>query len=373
MSNARNLSKLLGTDTQITTADIADGVFQANKNLIINGAMTVAQRGTSAFSISTAGNTYTLDRWRANASGGGVFSVQQDSDSPTGFIESSKITVTTADSSIGSSDFYHFRQTIEGYNFSSLGYGASGAKTMTISFYVKSSVTGVYNVLFRNNAGNRGYLTTYAINSANTWERKTITVEGDVTGTWPTDNTGSLIISYSFGGNATATTNQWGTAIDEKSSGTIDLIATLNATWYITGVQLELGDTDTPFEHRNFGDELARCQRYYEKSYEQGTNPATNTYVGVFTVGGSATGSTTSYIGGFGVKYMTEKRSTPTVVVYDKVGNSGKIQRWQLGVANSDNNVVIIDSPSATGFHAYSPSGANASGLLGHYTVDAEV
>ena len=292
--------------------------FAGARNLIINGAMQVAQRGTSAFSISFAGNTYTLDRWRANASGGGVFSIQQDSDSPTGFIESSKITVTTADSSIGSSDFYHFRQTIEGYNFSSLGYGASGAKTMTISFYVKSSVTGVYNVLFRNNAGNRGYLTTYTINSANTWERKTITVEGDVTGTWPTDNTGSLIINYSFGGNATATTNQWGTAIDEKSSGTVDLIATLNATWYITGVQLEVGETATPFEHRSFGDELARCQRYYQSmdyEYSLGSN-GTNVFYYTnfsFPITMRATPTMTASAWGSNTGNATTKYSSTTV------------------------------------------------------------
>lgn len=259
MTKARELAKLgeVMTNSQIG----------GRRNIILNPKMEVAQRGTSAFSITTAGNTYTLDRWRANASGGGQFSVQQDSDSPTGFINSSKVTVTTADSSIGSSDFYHFRQTIEGYNFAPLGFGASGAKTMTLSFYVRSSVTGTYNILFRNNAGNRGYLTTYTINSADTWEQKIIVVEGDVTGTYPTDNTGSLIISYSFGGNATGTINQWGTAVDEKSSGTVDLIATGSATWYITGVQLEIGSypNGTPFEHRSFGEELQLCKRYFAK------------------------------------------------------------------------------------------------------------
>jgi len=142
---------------------------------------------------------------------------------------------------------------------------------MTLSFYVRSSVTGTYNILFRNNAGNRGYLTTYTINSADTWEQKIIVVEGDVTGTYPTDNTGSLIISYSFGGNATGTINQWGTAVDEKSSGTVDLIATGSATWYITGVQLEIGSypNGNPFEHRSFGEEKKLCERYYFQTESQ--------------------------------------------------------------------------------------------------------
>ena len=285
----------------INSSSLNGGQFGGRRNVILNPKMELAQRGTSAFSITTAGNTYTLDRWRANASGGGQFSVQQDSESPTGFIKSSKVTVTTADSSIGSSDFYHFRQTIEGYNFAPFGFGASGAKTMTLSFYVRSSVTGTYNILLRNNAGNRGYLTTYTINSANTWERKTITVDGDVTGTYPTDNTGSLIISYSFGGNATGTINQWGTAIDEKSSGTVDLIATGSATWYITGVQLELGSVATPFEHRSFGEELSLCQRYYQAfTYRSGGIRDSSVSVEHFSIG-----------------YLAPMRATPSLSVWD--------------------------------------------------------
>ena len=299
------------------------------RNLILNPKMEVAQRGTSAFSITTAGNTYTLDRWRANASGGGQFSVQQDSDSPTGFINSSKVTVTTADSSIGSSDFYHFRQTIEGYNFAPLGFGASGAKTMTLSFYVRSSVTGTYNILFRNNAGNRGYLTTYTINSADTWEQKIIVVEGDVTGTYPTDNTGSLIISYSFGGNATGTINQWGTAVDEKSSGTVDLIATGSATWYITGVQLEIGSypNGTPFEHRSFGEELDLCHRYYEKRNVDTANYELLADSGVWT-------STTSWQ--CPVRFKKVMRTAPTITN----GGTLYVARRNVPVAITSFNVA---------------------------------
>ena len=337
------------------------------RNIILNPKMEVAQRGTSAFSITTAGNTYTLDRWRANASGGGQFSVQQDSNSPTGFINSSKVTVTTADSSIGSSDFYHFRQTIEGYNFAPLGFGASGAKTMTLSFYVRSSVTGTYNILFRNNAGNRGYLTTYIINSADTWEQKIIVVEGDVTGTYPTDNTGSLIISYSFGGNATGTINQWGTAIDEKSSGTVDLIATGSATWYITGVQLEIGSypNGTPFEHRSFGEEELLCQRYY---YQSSDNLA----------GGVAQGSmwcgeniNTSECFGSGMNFPVIMRATPTVTIFDNVGNSGAAH--MLGTA--DVSGVAAQGINRQGFSKLFKSGGltDERQLGAQYKADAEL
>lgn len=336
------------------------------RNLILNPKMEVAQRGTSAFSITNATNTYTLDRWRANASGGGQFSVQQDSDSPTGFINSSKVTVTTADSSIASSDFYHFRQTIEGYNFAPLGFGASGAKTMTLSFYVRSSVTGTYNILFRNNAGNRGYLTTYTINSADTWEQKIIVVEGDVTGTYPTDNTGSLIISYSFGGNATGTINQWGTAVDEKSSGTVDLIATGSATWYITGVQLEIGSypNGTPFEHRSFGEELSLCQRYFQKTYNYG----------------EAIGNTSNTNGSYafqiddngiqrdGPRLIKTMRTNPTIVIYNPVtGGTASIRTN----APANYSVSVYQVGENGYFTDYTPS--NGEFIQFHHTAEAEL
>jgi hypothetical protein len=351
------------------------------RNLIINGAMQVAQRGTSSTGISTGGY-YTVDRYRLAYNGSPDelrFTQEKSTDAPAGFGNSLKLTVTTAETTVAADERVRLQQRIEGQNLQNLKYGTSNAEYLTISFYVKSNVTGTYGIHLNNTNSTRSVCASYTIGAANTWEKKTISIAGDTTGTFTNDNGRSLDFCWTlaagtdYTSGTLATSWEASTNANEAPSGQPNLISTVNNTWQITGVQLELGSTATDFEHRSFGEELSLCQRYYEKSYEQGTNPATNTYVGVFTVSGGATGSTASYIGGFGVKYMTEKRSTPTVVVYDKVGNSGKIQRWQLGVANSDNNAVVIDAPSSTGFHAYSASGASASGLLGHYTVDAEL
>jgi len=237
------------------------------KNRIINGAMVIDQRNAGAsVSISAAANTYTLDRWRANATGGGVYSVQRSTTAPAGFTNSLLATVTTVDSSVGSGDFYHVRQSIEGYNFSDFGFGTASAKQLTISFWVRSSVTGVFTVLLRNEAGNRGYTTTYTINSANTWEQKTVSIPGDTSGTWATDNTSAAIVSFNLGAGNTQTADTWLTTVTEGVTGMAQWISNSGATFYITGVQLEKGSTATSFDYRPYSAELALCQRYYQTS-----------------------------------------------------------------------------------------------------------
>lgn len=244
--------------------------YQGYKNRIINGDMRIDQRGnsgTTSFSISTASNSYTLDRWRANASGGGVFSIQRSSVAPAGFTNSLIASVTTPDSTVGIGDFYHIRQSIEGFNFSDLNFGTADAKTITVSFWVRSSITGTYTVLVRNEAGARGYLTTYTINSANTWEYKTVTVPGDTSGTWPTDNTGCCILSFSLGNGTVRAINSWLADVNESASGQTQWISTNGATFYLTGVQLEVGSSATLFDRRSYTQELQLCQRYcYTKS-----------------------------------------------------------------------------------------------------------
>jgi len=361
------------------------GFVNGRRNLIINGAMQVAQRGTSA--VPVGNGTFIVDRFKAYKSNDGAYTIEQSTDAPDGFSTSLKGQVTTADTSIAAGQYVYWPYYVEAQDLQHLSYGTSSAKTLTLSFWVKSSKTGVYTLsVYKPDTTSYMFTHEYTISSANTWENKTITISptaGSTSfitssgGAIANDNGAGLILSWnlSFGSTFTGgTSNSWSNdTSDYSTTNAVNWMDSTSNNFYLTGVQLEVGTNASDFEHRSYGEELALCQRYYEKSYEQGTNPATNTYVGVFTVGGGATGSTTSYIGGFGVKYMTEKRSTPTVVVYDKAGNSGKIQRWQLGVANSDNNAVVIDAPSSTGFHAYSASGASASGLLGHYTVDAEL
>jgi len=238
------------------------------RNLIINGAMNVSQRGTSAVTIPYNDETYVVDRFVHYESGSGAFTAQQVADAPAGFVNSLKITVTTADTSVASGEYYWTQQQIEGYQTIPLAWGTSDAKPLTISFWVKSSVTGTFGAALSNGAFNYGYPFTYDINSANTWEYKTLTVAGPTAGTWPTNNTRSLRIYFDHGSvntYASAYNGQWVSAGRNNATGGVDLINTLNATWQVTGVQLELGKVATPFEHRSYGEELALCQRYYYK------------------------------------------------------------------------------------------------------------
>ena len=282
------------------------------KNKIINGDMRIDQRNAGA-SASTGSGTYSpyfLDRWQLAGSGGGVFSVQQSTVAPTGFTNSSLITVTTADSSIAAGDYYQFRQTIEGFNFSNLGFGAAGAQSVTLSFWVRSSLTGTFGGSLRNYAADRSYVFTYTVNAANTWEQKTVTIAGDTTGTWATNNTGGAIVTFSLGVGSTfeSTSGSWGAGSFVATSGSVDLVATNGATFYITGVQVESGSTVTPFERRSYGQELALCQRYFVSAsinvspsawnatpyYFPVTMRATPTVTGTgagYTVSGSATNS----------------------------------------------------------------------------------
>ena len=265
-SKARQLADLGGDTANLEdiSSVLSSGPL-SNRNLIINGAMTFDQRSSGSYVTVNGGGIYTLDRWRAYDSTDGVFTLQQVADAPAGFISSAKATVTTADASLTGFQQAKFQQRIEGYNAASLALGTSGAKTFTLSFWVKSSVTGTYAVGFMNAAGDRSFVSTYSISSANTWEYKTITIAGDTTGTWRVDNITGLNIQWSLGmgPDATTSTGSWQAGELSHASGAVNLLATLNATWQITGVQLEVGDTATPFEHRSYGQELALCQRYY--------------------------------------------------------------------------------------------------------------
>ena len=262
MSNARNLANLLGTNTQIQTADIADGAFQANKNLIINGDMRIDQRNGGA-SVTPTSSGYTLDRYQAGLSTSSKFSVQQVADAPDGFVNSLKVT-SLASTTPAASEWFFIQQKIEGYNSTQLEFGSSGAKDITASFWVKSSLTGTFGLTFYNGNGSRAYPATYTISVANTWEYKTISISGDTSGTWATNNTSSLqmIFDLGTGGDNSGTAGAWGSA-KLAPTGVTQVVATNAATWQITGVQLELGDSATAFEHRSYGDELRRCQRYY--------------------------------------------------------------------------------------------------------------
>lgn len=258
----------------------SDGAL-SNRNLIINGAMRVAQRGTSSTGISSAGFR-TVDRFavKENASSIAVTESQStDTPSGQGFANSLKWEVTTADTSVASAERFHFGQTIEAQDLQHLEYGTSSAKAITLSFWVKSSVTGTYAVsIFKSDQTLRLLNKTYTVNDANTWEKKEIIIAGDTAG-GGIDNDNGAGFQFDWfltagSGSTTASTNEWEAWDGTKWAGghNVNFGATVGNEYYITGVQLEVGDTATPFEHRSYGDELARCQRYYYSITHDGTN-----------------------------------------------------------------------------------------------------
>jgi hypothetical protein len=284
------------------------------KNRIINGAMMIDQRNAGA---SVTGTTaFPVDRFAIRISGGGsgVITAQQSAIVPSGqgFVNSLLLQATTVDTSIGASEAYWLQQKIEGFNTADFGFGTAGASTVTLSFWVRSSVTGTFSTVLQNSAGNRSYVSEYTISSADTWEKKTITVAGDTSGTWLTTNGigVSVLFALAVGSTYQQTPNSWGaTAFATGSSSQMNFMNTLNSTFYITGVQLEKGSTATSFDYRPYGTELALCQRYYWKGTAWGyagtsqgsfvsfptTLRASPTVTGS-TAGFSAQGATTSTI-----------------------------------------------------------------------------
>ena len=237
------------------------------KNRIINGGMVIDQRNAGAAISVTGAAGFPVDRFYVSANVSGVISAQRSSTAPQGFTNSTSLTVTTARASIAAGDVYGCRQAIEGYNTADLGWGTANAQSVTLSFWVRSSITGTYSTSIFNAAFNRSYISTYTISVANTWEQKTITITGDTTGTWNTDNSASLTVYWDLGSGSTyyGTAGAWAAVGAVRTSGSTNWISTLGATFYITGVQLEKGSTATSFDFRDYGRELAMCQRYYWK------------------------------------------------------------------------------------------------------------
>jgi hypothetical protein len=241
------------------------------RNRVINGDMRIDQRNAGASRSVDNLIVYTLDRWRAVSSQGGTvkYTVQRNDGSvtpPPGFTNYLGVTVTTAFSLPESGQFFSIDQIIEGYNVADLDWGTPNAKTITISFWIRSSIVGTYSFAVRNNASNRSFIKTYTINSANTWEYKTLTIPGDTSGTWEKTNGRGVEVFFDLGRSpsfeAGVVADSWLTTGAVRLGGTVKLIENQGATWQITGVQLEVGTVATPFERRPFGTELALCQRY---------------------------------------------------------------------------------------------------------------
>jgi hypothetical protein len=262
-----------GTDTVLMNAapsigGAGYGMGMGFRNRIINGAMAVSQyNGTSSVTVTNAADFFVTDRFKFYRDVGGTLTGQQSTTAPAGFATSLFLTATTG-ASPSAAQLNFFQQAIEGLNVADLGWGTASAQTITLSFWVRSSVTGTYSISLSNSALNRAYVATYAISVADTWEQKTITIAGDTSGTWLATNGVGLRLYFDLGSgsNYNLTANAWGGTFGTRTSGSVSWFATTGATFYITGVQIEKGSTATAFDYRPYGTELALCESYFQKT-----------------------------------------------------------------------------------------------------------
>ena len=321
--------------TSVANSNIGAGNATRFKNRIINGDMRIDQRNAGA-SVTPANTNYTLDRWKCYLTQSSKFTIQQNASSatlPAGFTNYLGVTSSSA-YSVGSSDYFVVSQSIEGLNIADLGWGTANAKTVTLSFWVRSSLTGTFGGSFGNNAGDRSYPFSYTISSANTWTQISITIAGDTSGTWLTNNSGGIWLYFGLGVGSTfsGTANTWAAANYVSATSATSVVGTNAATWYITGIQLEVGSSATGFEYVDYGTQLEMCQRYFYRVYDQQN-----------TGGGVATSSTVNSRYSFPITM----RSSPTV----SVTTSGS---WVVGNDYSAN--YTAGTVGITGY-AYSPQG----------------
>lgn len=353
--------------SKIRNDSLADTAVHGRRNLIINGAMTVAQRGTSF--TSAANNTYPVDRFRVYRNGMDnlVYDLSQSSTAPEGFANSLKLDVTTAETASADNENLKIVTRIEAQNIQHLLYNTSNAKSVTFSFWVRSSTTGTYAIEIYTADPNRQITNTYTINTADTWEYKTVTFVGDTSGAINNDNGIGLDISWFLSvpsnynsGDSTS----WRTYNnDGRGYGQTADVASTTGDFYITGIQLEVGDTATPFEHRSFSEELQLCKRYYEKSYNHDDAPANTSgrgRLGFYPYGFNSNAR-------FPFRFTVEKRANPTMTAYSS--NNGTSGKMNDGGGN-DYSVSF----TAIGTNGAEMVGSQTEdGFFGHWTASAEL
>jgi hypothetical protein len=322
-------------------ADASGGVLapisSVMRNRIINGAMTINQRGWTSAAVTDA---FTVDRWRVLEQTDGAITAEQSTDAPAGFKHSLKITVTSTDTSLGTTQYARVQQSIEGVNISDLAFGTASAKPITISFQVKSSLTGTFSGCVRAINADRSYPFTYTISSANTWESKSVTITGDTGGSWDTSTSGGITVFLTLcsGSAYDAPAGAWETSGSSAAEGCVNVLGTNGATIQWTGVQFEVGTQATGFEYRQYGTELALCQRYYQF--------AGNGTSGTVLYGFPANASSTFRIAQFNMPVAM--RTAPTVTY--TAGGAGSFSTFysdtnffnalsSAGNTTSDNNI----------------------------------
>ena len=303
------------------------------KNRIINGAMVIDQRNAG---VSGTASGYTIDRWNASVALTTKGTWQQNAGSvtpPVGFTNYLGFTSNSA-YTVGSTEQFKFFQVIEGYNMADLAWGTANAKTITLSFWVRSSLTGTFGGALLNGTANRSYPFTYTISSANTWTQASVTISGDTTGTWATDNTQGVYVQFGFGVGATysGTAGAWAGAYYASATGATSVVGTNGATFYITGVQLEKGSTATSFDYRPYGPELALCQRYYCRFN------ASSGGGGLISIGWAVSTTATA----FSIAFPVTMRTPPTAL--EQSGTAANYQIVWAGAANALTSVPTFGS-----------------------------
>ena len=350
LTNATGLPLASGVTGTLPVANGGTGAatnFTGFKNRLINGAMVIDQRNEGvSLTVPTGNSTYSLDRWVPFSGVTSKYSVQQNAGAvtpPAGFTKYLGVT-SLATTALGATDYYFVCQKIEGYNTADLGWGAAGAATITVSFWVRSSLTGTFGGALNNGDSSRAYPFTYAISLANTWELKSVTIAGDTAGTWATTTSSSIIVEFGLGVGTTYSgpAGAWAATAYFSATGATSVVGTNGATFYFTGVQLEVGSTATSFEYRPYGTELALCQRYFQKeSY-------------VVWSGNSTNGSI--YYTSF--EFPVQMRAAPTMT-YSNVANSGFSSTasttnqvtasqvsWQRTSNGTSNGAYYADAPT---------------------------
>lgn len=364
-----------GTNMTVTGTSVMSSPYTM-RNKIINGAMVIDQRNGGAAINSASNNSFGVDRFNYATNQSGKFNIQQNAGSvtpPAGFTNYLGFTSTSAFSA-ASGDYFWVDQRIEGYNVSDLALGMASAQPFTFSFWVRSSLTGTHSGALQNASSAESYVFTYTINAANNWEYKTVSVPARTSGTWNTTNGIGLFVSFNLGSGSnwqTSTTNAWQTAQRYAASGSQSIVGTNGATFYVTGVQLERGTIATPFEWRNYQQELAMCKRYYDKTFPINTAPVTNygrsgaveTYA-VRTVGSAVS----SYF-----RFSVPMRATPTMTFYNPQQTNNQARNLDLP---GDCTSTGVDNVSEIGGKVLFtlPGGTGSTNLISvHFSADAEL
>ena len=370
-----SLSVPAESGTVVTTASPSLG----RRNLIINGAMQVAQRGTSG-TYSASSGFRACDRVKVYHDT--ELTIEQSTDAPPGFGYSYKASATS--NTTDSSGFNAFRWPLESQTTVCSGYGTSDAKPLTLSFWVKSGKTGKNSILFlhhspsANSNTQRMISKPYTINSADTWEYKSVTIPAD-TVAFDNDSNLGLSIDFNWTLQSAATggtyqTDSWAnnTTANRMPSDQDEFITTNGDYFAITGVQLEVGSVATPFEHRSFGEELELCKRYLQTSYQYGTSIGTATLTGMRTTGGSAGGATTGYLEG-DIQLSPSMRDAPSMTFYDQAGTEARCTRLLTGTGRTDGQGIASSNGSNNYIHIFSTGSANASNIQVHYEAESEL